>query len=59
MNNIWLGTENGIFIYDQTFRLVTHYQQSESDLSNLNDSPIYSLLKITIITCGLEPISVV
>ena len=45
MNNIWLGTENGIFIYDQTFRLVTHYQQSESDLSNLNDSPIYSLFE--------------
>ena len=45
MNNIWLGTENGIFIYNQTFRLVTHYQQSESDLSNLNDSPIYSLFE--------------
>ena len=44
-NNIWLGTENGIFIYDQTFRLITRYQQSESDLSNLNDSPIYSLFE--------------
>lgn len=45
LNNIWLGTENGIFIYDQSFRLITHYQQSESDLSNLNDSPIYSLFE--------------
>lgn len=58
MNNIWLGTENGIFIYDQTFRLVTHYQQSESDLSR-TILLFIAFLKITIITCGLEPISVV
>lgn len=45
LNNIWVGSENGIFVYDQTFRLIANYKQSESDLSNLNDSPIYSLFE--------------
>lgn len=45
LNNIWLGTENGIFVYDQTFRQIAHFKQSDSDLSNLNDSPVYSLYK--------------
>jgi signal transduction histidine kinase/ligand-binding sensor domain-containing protein/DNA-binding response OmpR family regulator len=45
LNNIWVGSENGIFVYDRTFRLIANYQQSESDLSNLNDSPIYTLFK--------------
>ena len=45
LNNIWLGSENGVFVYDQTFRQIANYKQSESDLSNLNDSPIYSLFE--------------
>lgn len=43
MDNIWLGSEYGIFVYDKDLRLVRHYQQTEGDLSNLNDNPIYSL----------------
>ncbi|KMW82545.1 hybrid sensor histidine kinase/response regulator transcription factor [Bacteroides sp. 3_1_13] len=43
MDNIWLGSEYGIFVYGKDLRLIHHYQQTEGDLSNLNDNPIYSL----------------
>lgn len=41
--NIWVGTEYGIFVFNKLYQLIAHYEQSERDLSALNDSPIYSL----------------
>ena len=41
--NYWVGTEHGIFVYNQELRCVAHYQQGQSSLSQLNDNPIYSL----------------
>lgn len=43
--NIWIGTEFGIFIYDSSNRLIAHFDQTPSDLSNLNDSPVYCIFK--------------
>ena len=43
--NIWLGTEYGIFIYDKEYRLLAHYDQTSTDLSQLNDSPVYCIFK--------------
>lgn len=41
--NIWIGTEYGIFVFNKLYQLIAHYEQSDRDLSALNDSPIYSL----------------
>ncbi len=42
--NIWIGTEYGLYILNgKTYRLMAHYEQSYSDCSKLNDSPIYSI----------------
>ena len=41
--NIWIGTEYGIFVFNKLYQQIAHYEQSERDLSALNDSPIYSL----------------
>jgi signal transduction histidine kinase/ligand-binding sensor domain-containing protein/DNA-binding response OmpR family regulator len=43
--NLWVGTEYGIFVFNKLYQLIVHYEQSENDLSALNDSPIYSLYK--------------
>ena len=43
--NIWIGTEYGIYIFNKHYKRIAHYEQSEQDLSALNDSPIYSLYK--------------
>ncbi|MFI3321256.1 MAG: two-component regulator propeller domain-containing protein [Rikenellaceae bacterium] len=44
-NYLWIGSENGIVILDENYNKIAHYEQSETDLSNLNDSPVYSLYK--------------
>ena len=43
--NIWVGTECGIYVFNKRYNLIAHYEQSENDLSALNDSPVYSLYK--------------
>lgn len=44
--NIWVGTETGIYVIDKDhYTLICHYEQSPTNLSLLNDSPIYSLYK--------------
>lgn len=43
MDNIWVGSEYGIYIYDKELNLLHHYRQEEGDQSYLNDNPIYSL----------------
>lgn len=41
--NIWIGTEDGIFVFNNLYQPIAHFAQVEGDLSKLNDSPIYSL----------------
>ncbi|MGN0189335.1 MAG: ATP-binding protein [Candidatus Cryptobacteroides sp.] len=42
--NIWIGTEYGLYVLDgKTYQSIAHYEQSQKDRSQLNDSPIYSL----------------
>lgn len=44
--NIWIGTENGIYIIDgKTFDVLAHYEQGPYDTSMLNDSPIYNIFR--------------
>lgn len=43
--NIWMGTEYGIYVYDSSWKLLAHYDQSEEDISELNDSPVYSIFR--------------
>ena len=43
LGNIWVGTEYGIYVFNRKYQLAAHYEQTEEDLSALNDSPIYSL----------------
>lgn len=45
--NIWIGTEYGIYVYDSSWELLAHYQQSAEDLSGLDDSPVYSIFRDT------------
>ena len=42
---------------NKLYQLIAHYEQSERDLSALNDSPIYSLYQDKAQICGWEPIS--
>lgn len=41
--NIWIGTEHGINIIDNNFRLIKTIEQNASDQSNLSDNAIYSI----------------
>ena len=41
--NIWIGTEFGIFIYNQKLELIKHLDSSVNDKSNLNDRPVYCI----------------
>lgn len=44
--NLWIGTENGLFIYDYTDNSYMHYQQNEKNAqSGLTDNAIYSIFK--------------
>lgn len=43
--NIWIGSESGIYVYDNNCNQIAHYEQSQSDVSMLNDSPVYSIFK--------------
>lgn len=43
---LWIGTENGLFIYDYTDNSYKHYQQNEKALpSGLTDNAIYAIFK--------------
>ena len=45
-DNIWIGTESGIFVLDgQTYGALAHYEQKSYDTSRLNDTPIYSIFR--------------
>lgn len=50
--NIWVGTEYGIFVFNKLYQLIAHYEQSERDLSALNDSPITAFIRTRLIICG-------
>lgn len=44
--NIWIGTEYGIYVVDKNnYNIIEHYEQSPINMSQLNDTPIYSLCK--------------
>lgn len=43
--NIWIGSEYGINVFSPQGKLIAHYEQSNNDLSALNDSPIYSIFR--------------
>ncbi len=46
--NIWIGTENGLFIYDYTTDLCEHYYKEPhngTDSGNINDNAIYSIFE--------------
>ena len=41
----WIGSENGILVYDKNLNLNYHFQQRSSDLSNLDDNAIYKIFE--------------
>ena len=44
--NLWIGTENGLFIYDYTDNSYVQYRQHAKDVqSGLNDNAIYTIYK--------------
>ena len=44
--NLWIGTENGLFIYDYTDDSYKHYlQDSNLSQTGLSDNAIYSIYK--------------
>ena len=44
--NIWLGSEYGIYVIDKkNYNIISHYEQSPKNTSQLDDTPIYSLYK--------------
>lgn len=44
-NNLWIGTENGIFVIDKGYNLITHFTPDMDINCGLNDYPIYSIFK--------------
>ena len=45
-DNIWIGTESGIYVLDgKTYDILAHYEQTATDTSRLNDTPIYSIFR--------------
>ena len=46
-NNIWIGTENGLFIYDYTADFCEHYYKDshKGNSGNINDNAVYSIFK--------------
>ena len=43
--NFWIGTEYGIFVLGEDGEQKAHYEQKDTDLSMLNDSPVYSIFR--------------
>ena len=44
--NLWIGTENGLFIYDYTDNSYIQYRQHAKDVqSGLTDNAIYTIYK--------------
>ena len=45
-DNIWIGSESGIYVLDgKSYGILAHYEQTTSDISGLNDTPIYSIFR--------------
>ncbi len=44
-NNIWIGSDDGIHIYDMGLNLVRHIKRDIYDDTNINDNSIYSIFK--------------
>lgn len=44
--NLWIGTENGLFIYDYVGNTYTHYQGEQSNVqTSISDNAVYSIFK--------------
>lgn len=43
--NIWLGTENGLYIYSPETKNHTNYKQNYNDRYSLNDNAIYTIFR--------------
>ena len=43
--NVWIGTENGLYIYNPKTETFTHHKHNNSNLYSLNDNAIYSIFK--------------
>lgn len=44
-DNLWIGSESGLFIYNLSTKKYSHYQNKNMDPYSLSDNPIYSLCK--------------
>lgn len=41
-NNLWIGTENGLDVFDQDLNKIYHFSANDSSLTNISDSRIQS-----------------